>query len=190
MQPGRRGVACAQQLGGERRGRRIAPLDQQPLRGVAPPLVRVGEGGDQRLEIGRGQVRTHRWQPLARHDPVDGSLVVSGAHVEGRFDRVGNPLGMLDHRAVHVDDIQRAFGSGGQRDGTEPVIAAGEQLDAFGAAGGGEARGVCGQHVLMHDVHHDVVHEETGVVGCPQRAPTVKRDARAARETAGLFRMT
>ena len=88
-----------------------------PLRGVAPPLVRDGSrAATSAGEIGRGQVRT---QPLAAPRAARAGRCVP-CRLRRARSRVastasGNPFGMLDHRAVHVDDIQRALGSGGQR---------------------------------------------------------------------------
>ena len=55
-------------------------------------------------------------------DTVDAAFVVAGTEIEFFLGRFGNPLGVLDHEAVHVANPQCAIGTGAAHAGTKPVV--------------------------------------------------------------------
>ena len=166
MQPRQRRRVGADPPGKQRHRGRILSLHQQPLRRVAPPLVRGGQRVDERGEVGVADPgRVRGGQPLGGHDAVDASLVVAGADVERLLHRVGDPLGVLDDRAVHINDIQPAVRTGGHRDRPEPVVAPAEQLSLRLVPARREAGTVWRQHILVHHVHHHVVYEQAALEG-------------------------
>jgi len=190
VQPRTRRRVGAEPDGEQRPRGLILSLDQQSLRRVAPPLVGGGQDVDERGERGVTEPgRARGGQPLGGHDAVDASLVVAGADVERLLDRVGDPLGVLDHRAVHVDDIQPAVRTGGQRDRPEPGVAPAEQLRLRLVPARREAGTVWRQDILVHQVHHHVVHEQAALEGRRQRAAAVIADPGPAREAPGLLGM-
>ena len=109
-------------------------LDQQPLRHVAPPAVRVRQRLDQlrrrrasrtgpgcRASSSRGRrgksVPGRRCVQLARQD------VIAQVH--------GGRRPVLDHAAIHVDDVERAVGSVGDVDRPEALVGGGQELGAI-----------------------------------------------------------
>ena len=189
VQPGKRVAAGSEHLPQGRHGRRIVSLHEEPLGGVAPPLVGMPQSLHERRQLGPGQCRAYRRQPLPGNDPVDSPLVVPGPQVERRFDRVRDPLGVLDDLAVHVDDVERPLGSGCHRNRPEPVVTPRQKLGSLGPAARDKAGSVRRQHVLVHDVDDHVVHEQAALVGRRQPSAAVVADARAAREVPGLIRV-
>ena len=56
------------------------------------------------------------------------SFLAAGAKVEPLFPVVGDPLGVLDHVAVHVGDPECAVGAGLEHGRPEPVVARRQEL--------------------------------------------------------------
>ena len=112
--------------------RLVAALDEQLLRGVAPPAVRVRQRCHQlraacaspaRASVSRSRRLVHdaidaaepgRPFELVRHDVIAQVLRDVGA--------------LLDHAAIHVDDVERAVGGVGQEDRPEALVGGGEEL--------------------------------------------------------------
>ena len=64
----------------------------------------------------------------ATDDTVDPSAIVTPALIGTFLEFLGNPIWMLDHRTMHIDDIDSCVGAFLEVHGTEPRIATGEPL--------------------------------------------------------------
>src|SRR6267142_5396250 len=62
-----------------------------------------------------------------RNDAIDAAFVVAGADIEFGQAVRGNPAGMLDDEAVHINDPEGAVRAGAGLDGTKPIVARGEE---------------------------------------------------------------
>ena len=139
-----------------RRHRGVAALDEQPLRGVAPPAVRVRQHRHQL----RGRLRRQRGPLGARGRLVDHAV---DAAEPGRLDQPAGAdlvlqvlrlvLQVLDHAAVHVGDVERAVGGRQQVDRAEALVGRGEELALRMRVGRGEpAVGAFLHDVAAHQV--------------------------------------
>ena len=61
-------------------------------------------------------------------DAINPPLLAAGAEVQPLLPVVGNPLGMLDDRAVHVGDPEGPVRAGLEHRRSEPVVARGQEL--------------------------------------------------------------
>src|SRR6185436_14545959 len=91
--------------------RLVTALDEQPLRRVAPPAVRVRQRFNQRGSRGGRQ----RWPLVASRGLVDDAVNAaepSWLFELSREDLIAQILGdvatVLDDPAMHVDDVKRA----------------------------------------------------------------------------------
>ena len=98
------------------------------LRRVALPAVGAVQGGDQPGRVESIQPRDAPRFRANRIDAIDASLVLPGAQVEPLLPVQRNPLGMLDHRAIHVGHPQGPVRPGLDRCGPKPVVAGGQKL--------------------------------------------------------------
>ena len=175
VQPRPRIAGAGGQRGQRRRDRAIAALDEQPLRGVAPPAVRMLEHRDQ---IGRRLRRERRTRPASRrlvHDAID-------APEPGRLDQAAGAdlvlqvlrlvLPVLDHAAVHVGDVERAVRRRQQVHRPEPLVGRGEELAARMRVGRGEpAVGAFLQGVASHQVAGGLGDEHVPRTSAGSRSP-------------------
>ena len=108
-------------------------LDEETLRGQPPPPVRVGERVEEfagARAVVAAEVGVPGRQSGGRHDPVDAAPVVALVEVEFRLHPVGDPLGVFDDAAVHVQDVQRSLRPHRQVDRSEQRVGRGEELHA------------------------------------------------------------
>ena len=114
--------------------RAFVALDELPLGEVAPPAIRVRQAFHQ---LGRAELRCRRCGVPHRglvHHPIDPAEPCRRFQL-ARDDVVAEILGdvgaLLNHAAIHVDDVQRAVGRVGKVDGTEPLVGRGQELAAL-----------------------------------------------------------
>ena len=149
-------VSAVDASGDERRNRsRVAALDEQALRGVAPPAVRMR----QRFHELGGRGVSQRRAGVARrrlvHHAVDAAE--SGAPIEPALENLiaqvfGDRDAVLDDAAIQIGDVERAVGRIGQIDRPEALVGGGEELSARV----GLARGQALAAVLEDEARHEV----------------------------------
>ena len=61
-------------------------------------------------------------------DPIDAAFIFAGANLDFLLGRFGNPLGVLDHEAIHIADPECAVRAGAAHAGTEPAIFRGQEF--------------------------------------------------------------
>ena len=112
----------------ERHSRLILVPKQHGLGQVAlRPIGRI-EGCHQSF---RGKLVETDHRPrlgILRINAIDAAQVVPGPDVEPGQVLGRNPLGMLDHQAVHIDHPQGAVGPGPHLNRTKPVVRPGQEL--------------------------------------------------------------
>ena len=115
------GRGCAEELLERRYGGLLVPFDEEPLRGHAPPAVRVGKGCDKLRRSRRGQVRTRRTLGARMDQSVDTAKphgLLEAELPDLCFEVAGDEHAVLDDAAIHVDDVERSVRCGGTGDGT------------------------------------------------------------------------
>ena len=108
-------------------------FDEEPLRGETTPPIFVAKRFDQLSGPGPVEpveVLGPGRQTARRDHPIDPSAVIALVQVERGLHRVGNPLRVLDHAAVHVEHVEGAVRTNVKIDGTEQRIGRGQELDA------------------------------------------------------------
>jgi len=69
------------------------------------------------------------------------TAISAGADVELGEAVGGNPTGVLDDEAIHIDDPERPVGTGSDLHGAEPVVGRGKEFGFFFALGAMAAEG-------------------------------------------------
>ena len=65
---------------------------------------------------------------VAADDTVDPSAMLTPTLIGAFLEFLGNPIRMLDHCTMHIDDVDTRVGSFLKVDGSKPRISAGEPL--------------------------------------------------------------
>src|SRR5438045_2147609 len=136
-------------------------MNQQSLRSVALPAVRAVEGSDQ--FSGRELIQPRNGSQLRSFgiNAIDVPAVVPGAEIEAPLNLWRYPFGMLDHKAVHVGNVERAVRTGFQHGRSKPVVAGREEF-GFGfflCAMAREGNAVPLQHFAMDEIVHGLTNE-------------------------------
>ena len=126
-------LGLAHELRQQWRRRLVLAFIEQPLRGVAVPAVRVLE---RRHELGRRRLpERHGTSPLPHgiggRDAVDAAAIVAVVQIEVPLDLVRNAPRVLDHLAVHVEDVERAVGGVREIHHANPGVVARGKLHAL-----------------------------------------------------------
>ena len=102
------------------------------------------------------------------------------------------PIGVLDHKAIHVHDVERAIGSGAGHDGSAPAVFAGEKIALFFSRGATEAVGhaVFDDDVVLHQIMKRLAGEGIHLAFAAWEEEFIAIDHAAARrgEMAGVFK--
>ena len=142
-------------------------------------------------QLGRvqtGQIANRLRFFAERHNPVDSPLVGTRPDIESGQALGWNPARVLDDKAVHVNNPQRAVRSGPRLHRAEPVVLRGEKLVLLfvrrAIAPEGNARRF--EHEPMHQVVHRLTDECIAVIVRSQQlgainAQTARRGRAAGR---------
>ena len=173
MQPAERFGAPAEELAQGLDGRRVLPLEEEPVGRVAVPGVGVFEQGHQFEGRCPAQPGSGPGSEAGRGESVDAAAVGAAAEVELGLDVVGDRPGVLDRLAVHVEDGQRAVGGVDEVDGAEPGVGRGEELGLLlsGCAVGAEGHAVGLDDHAVDDVVGDLAEEEVPAEGGGNASP-------------------
>ena len=137
-------------------GGRVGFPEEELLGLVARPAIRGSEtiherGGRKRRERRRGTGRLADGM-----DPVEPAAVLAETVVGQQVGLalLGQPVGVFDHVAVHVDDPERAIRSGARHDGAAPAVFGSEEVEGAAEAvvGGDEADAGFGDDVSLDEV--------------------------------------
>src|SRR5687767_14119212 len=98
----------------------VAALVEQALRGITLPATRAIQRCDQSSSVDLRKI----WHPPLRRGgrshPIAAAFVLAGAKVAAGLRLRGNPLGLLEHKAIHVRDVERAVRAGLEHRRAEP----------------------------------------------------------------------
>ena len=95
------------------------------------------------------------------HEPVNATHLGTGARVDLREPLRCDPARVLDEKAIHVHDVERAVRAGARLHGAEPQVRAGEKFRRLfivrSRAREGDAIGH--EHFAMHEIMHGLAGE-------------------------------
>ena len=128
VHPAERLPRLGRQLRQQRHCGFVLPLIEQPRRRVAMPAVGMCEQGHQLGRRCAAQLGQLRLPEAVGDNPVEPPLVAAAGQVEVLLDDRRQAGRMLDHFAVHVEDVQRAVRSVRELHGPEPVVAGRNEL--------------------------------------------------------------
>ena len=89
---------------------------------------------------------------------------------------------MVDHAAIHVDDVERAIRTGRGEDGTEPRIGRSEEVRSHGGRLGTDSGAVVPRDLALHEILRGFADEPASLHGRRQRGAVEELDAAGAGE--------
>ena len=133
---------------------------------MSQPAARAVECGDQFVGRLADEMRKRSSRPVVWHNPINSSHGVAGAHIDAGQTIGGNPFGVFDDHAVHVDDPQCAVRAVLEIDGAEPVVRRRQEFGLLlgGGAAAGKRRPERFQNAAGDEIMHRLAHEGIVVI--------------------------
>lgn len=144
------------------------------------------QSGDQFFGVGLFEIYGLDRSGLFAFHAIDAATIVAPGLVRAVFQFGGDPVGVFDDGAIHIDDVEGTVGAVGKIDGAEPFIASGEEftLGRLGEGFEGDAGGV--DLIAVDEISGGIAGERVACETLRQSGPLIIEDTTGGGELSGV----